>query len=453
MRPRYDFAATRACLFTIVATFSTASACLAVTRRAPDSYPTIQQGLDAAQTGDTVLVSPGTYSGPNNRNLDFRGKGIVLLAEENDLPVIIDCNSLGRGFWFHSGEVLDAVVQGIKVRNGVGLFDELGGGAVLIAGSSPSLIDCVFEECLGRRYGGGIYIENPSGSNHRPRIHHCVIRSSIVGDTSVSESRGGGLAVSGEGPILSDCVITGNKVVGSSGTEYGGGVSLETGTASVPEVLLSGCTISGNSATIAGGVYIAGAAVLERCIVWGNCATYSWDEISGVGFGLCCATNPAEVYPEFVFIGDQVTTDPLFCDPADCGGAPTVSGIYELQPGSPCRAENSPCGELIGALNTGCEVAASSPAIAVDLTRAITAMPNPTRGACQIILDTSRVTSGGVVIRDVQGRNVAMLITDTESLIEWNGTDEEGRALPPGVYFASVTTSAGVETARIVRIE
>ena len=35
-----------------------------------------QAGINAAVSGDTVQVAPGTYTGPSNRNLDFAGKNI-----------------------------------------------------------------------------------------------------------------------------------------------------------------------------------------------------------------------------------------------------------------------------------------------------------------------------------------------------------------------------------------
>ena len=58
------------------------------TIRVPQDYPGIQQAINAAQEGDTILVSPGTYT----ENINFLGKGIVLTSNfifSNDLNDII----------------------------------------------------------------------------------------------------------------------------------------------------------------------------------------------------------------------------------------------------------------------------------------------------------------------------------------------------------------------------
>ena len=37
----------------------------------PGQYPTIQSAIDASAAGDTVIISPGTYSGVGNYNIAF----------------------------------------------------------------------------------------------------------------------------------------------------------------------------------------------------------------------------------------------------------------------------------------------------------------------------------------------------------------------------------------------
>jgi hypothetical protein len=52
------------------------SAINSATIRVPEDYPEIQLAINAAQVGDTILVSPGTYT----ENINFLGKGIVLTS-------------------------------------------------------------------------------------------------------------------------------------------------------------------------------------------------------------------------------------------------------------------------------------------------------------------------------------------------------------------------------------
>src|SRR6056297_2697591 len=78
-------------------------------------YTTIQAGIDAASTGDTVLVYPGTYY----ENINFNGKNIILCSKymlTNEASyidsTIIDGNQNGSVVTFENGEDTTAVLSG-----------------------------------------------------------------------------------------------------------------------------------------------------------------------------------------------------------------------------------------------------------------------------------------------------------------------------------------------------
>jgi hypothetical protein len=95
----------------------------------PDEYSTIQRAIDVSWDGGTVWVADGNYTGQGNRDIDFRGKAIMVRSENGPDDCIIDCNGTQtenhRGFYFHNGEDPCSVLQGFTIRNG---HAEEGGG-------------------------------------------------------------------------------------------------------------------------------------------------------------------------------------------------------------------------------------------------------------------------------------------------------------------------------------
>ncbi|MCH7793047.1 MAG: right-handed parallel beta-helix repeat-containing protein, partial [Planctomycetes bacterium] len=223
---------------------------------------TIQAGIDASVTGDTVIVADGVYTGFGNRDLDFGGRDIHLRSESlNPALCIIDCqgtaNDPHRGFYFHSGETTAAIVEGFTITNGYANFNDPGrgivGGGVFCEDSSPTFRKCAIVNNTAQNSGGGVWGHVPPTPG-TPVLLECVVR----GNQAIG-GEGGGINCP-LGATLIDCEIIDNNAQSDGGALVG----LAT---------VSGCTISGNTSNgFAAGIRIAGGT-LSDCWIFDNHAT------------------------------------------------------------------------------------------------------------------------------------------------------------------------------------
>jgi len=183
----------------VLAVLCLSMAVYGTTRLVPNQYPTIQAAINACVNGDTVLVADGTYTGAGNKNLDFGGRAIVVMSESDASECIIDCQSSGRGAYFHSGETSSAVLKGFTIRNGNSSY----GGGINITGASPTIERCIIRgNTSSNSYGGGIYVS--SGS---PDILHCTL-------TINSSKYGGGIYATNSAMTVNSCIIVNNSASG-----------------------------------------------------------------------------------------------------------------------------------------------------------------------------------------------------------------------------------------------
>ena len=270
-----------------------------------DAFKTIAHALNVAQDGDTILVADGTY---HEHDLDFQGKKVHLKSANGPTNCIIDCQQLGRAFYFHSGETADSVLEGFTIQNGKvedtyggaiacnnnssptikncvfqnnkvadtnnSYVNENGGAICCWDNSSPTISDCIFSGNRANSYGGAICCEQSSG----PTVTNCI----FIGNRA--EYYGGAIACNNySNPTLINCVFSGNSA------SYGGAISC---TYSDPSA--TNCTFSGNSADKQGGAVYCNAnnsPVLNNCILWNNTANSGGNEIYIGDSGSFCTLN------------------------------------------------------------------------------------------------------------------------------------------------------------------
>ena len=211
-----------------------ASSAQAAVIKVPAGYPTIQAGMDAARNGDTVLVADGTYRGTGNRELDFKGKAIIVESENGAGSTIIDCQRGGRGFHFHTGETLASVLRGFTIKNG-SPGDGYGGAIYCMNSSSPTIENNVITGNSATSNGSGIFCYDNSSP---------IIRNNEITRNSTRGNGGGIYCYNSSSPV-----IQGNTISENSADRYGGGVSCYSNSSPV----IRGNTITGNESSLYGG--------------------------------------------------------------------------------------------------------------------------------------------------------------------------------------------------------
>lgn len=107
--------------------------------RVPYDFPYIQDAVNDANPGDTVLVADGVYAGPGNNEVTFDGKAILVTSENGPFACTIDCPDGKTAFLFITGETENSILSGFMIRNSASSY-----GAVYCYDSSPEIVDCVF---------------------------------------------------------------------------------------------------------------------------------------------------------------------------------------------------------------------------------------------------------------------------------------------------------------------
>ena len=234
----------------------------------------IQDAVDAAVAGGTVLVSNGVYQ-TGMETADGSTSNRVTVTEPLTLRSIngpaqtaIDGGGTVRCVYLADSDLLD----GFTLQNG----NIPGGGGGVAGGSTNNVLtNCVLTGDSAY-YGGGAFqavlnncslLNNSAGTGGGAStciLNQCTLAGNIAG---FGGGRGGGA----DSSTLNNCVLTNNY----SGGYGGGGASSS---------VLNHCTLSGNSVDSEGGGALG--CTLNDCVISANGAAEE-----GGGMGECTASN------------------------------------------------------------------------------------------------------------------------------------------------------------------
>jgi parallel beta-helix repeat protein len=342
-------------------------------------FATIQDGVNASSAGDTVLLAAGIYTGVGNKDIDYLGKAITVTSESGPDVTIMDCEGLGRGFIFQSGEGSSSVVSGLTILNGNAPYSE-GDGICCKAEwptykASPTITNNTFSGHPGRViYCGGThpadqvsptithneFIGNAGVAIYSAWSYSVITHNTFTGKLSVET----GIECYESSPNISNNTFNSNgfaincytnsKAVITDNTFSGNGTGIYCYEA-MPTI--SNNTLSGNSAPYGGGIYCRSDIMMLQATIENNIIAFSIE-----GEGIYCGSGGTptvtccDMYgnaggdalpPGVIDGGGNLSADPLFCDPGN--------DEYTLALNSPCTQDNHPLGVLVGAWPVGCE--------------------------------------------------------------------------------------------------
>ncbi len=440
----------------------------------PADYATIQLGINAVTSGDTVLVQPGTYV----ENLVLNEHGMTLgsyFLTTGDTSfiasTIIDGDSSSTVITVPAGNE-DIDITGFTVQRGRGA-----GGGTHVRGRNVFIRNNIIRENVAAGFpaqGGGIFCED----NSFCVISNCVVMNNRAGD-------GGGIYCSNSGLYARNNIIKNNQARFSGEDGWGGGgIYLygitfgyiqgniiidnlgDMGGGGIKCVSSSSTSIENNviyNNSIGGGIVTNYSNIsIANNIIWNNLP----DQIHFY------SSNDTVAYNNIMggYDGNgNINLDPVFRDP--------TNGDFHLMSASCGDPDNSPCIDAgnpaildlfldcqwgLGTSRSDMGAYGGRDSIATDIEDQLVQLPlrtglfqnypNPFNPSTTIKYSISQSSNVQINIFNLLGQKVETLFDGCRNAGEysvlWNASE-----VPSGVYFAKLNSEMNSKSLKMMLLK
>lgn len=226
-------------------------------------FDAIQEALDAAGSGDLILIADGIYSGQGNYNLDPGTLTVTVRSQSGNAEA---CLIDGQGSYYHGGFVSRSgamlTIADLTIRRCQ--------GAVYVLHGSATITGCrLLDNTLGSHDHGAAV----ASSSSTIELRDCLIRGNEAGDA-------GGLFLVSGSALIEDCDIIENRATFGAGAMY-----VEC------DAVVTNCRIEDNTAISCAGICATPGLTAQNCLIRGNRA-YDWNgAIDGGKYINCLITE------------------------------------------------------------------------------------------------------------------------------------------------------------------
>ncbi len=453
----------------------------------PADYSTIQSGINASLSGDTVLVAPGVY----NESLGPDGRNILLTSSQGPETTFVrggigigngeDSTCIIRGFtfigtsndpWFGYGPVVGITgistfpkVEGNIIRDNV-CQGTIGSG-VGFYNSNGIFRHNIVENNWGGYQAGGIF----AWQYRNIEISYNVIRNNFSGFTGFDATGGAGIYVFG-GRIFNNMIYRNAVDAGCGQIPAGAGILAHSRYRDATPTYIYNNTIARNRAYCNGnpgygaGIYVTSwIEPMESFIIENNIIAFN---IHG---GL---EAPAGIEVEYNLLYGNTDYDLRIPDTSETNifanplFADTANNDYHLLPGSPAIDAGDPSYPLdpdstrvdIGALfyDQSTDIVDDNRPTGPYSFELKQNYPNPFNAQTRISYNLNKNSIINLTIFDITGRIVKRLAkSESQSPGQhsylWEGKDSSGKSVSTAIYFYELEVDSQIQVKSMIMIK